>query len=664
MHRAFEQLLREHQKYVRGERGLAYAENTAKRDAAHAEQELREYISTRQTEPQETEPQNKTNGLQQLHEKAALAREHFEKQQKENQAFEDDRALFLKEQAGIARVPLKHEHTTHKLQKEKDAILQALRQDFRDIEAGRSAKDLYTDALPVSFDEKSHELLVSWNGQTIPTTIGLLVADFIWGIHYHLDAQTVPKHVQKQYAFEVAKARITLLAEEQMRIHEGTSLKIEEHERSIIKGSRSEQGETSDLGIEAEYVVFTLMKSLSLDANTPFFPMHRDPYHDAILKSDIVLSIPNTSRTDGTQAASNTLPREGYQITLSSHNRSAKKKGINEAKKRLEENLRTVHFSPLERQRKTIKRAYTLWKAAEKPPGGPLRFLDQVTTIGIFDLLTKGIVREEERARVHAFLRDTYPVHAPAAPETNNKTPFSQERQPASQTPPLSRRQQAQKSNEELEKETLLITAFWNKTKMALKDFSERARLFSSTIPSLLVHGESGFSEAYRRIQDLITQGEELADRKETIANGYARIRDMKPGGLDTFFALRKELDELARLASACALSARAYEEERKHLRELGDEYLYELEERETKGVKDIFCLYRKGAPISRGSLSSTTNYLSYQIQDILTRLDHAIKTGSSKEMHLAATALARYAILLQIIHRIGEQSMSSRNTP
>lgn len=659
MHRAFEQLLREHQQYIRGERRLAHAKDTAKRDAAHAEQELQEYISTRQIEPQETESQNKTNGLQQLREKATLAREHLEKQRKENRAFEDDRALFLKEQADIARVPLKHEHTTHKLQKEKDAILQALRQDFRDIEAGRSAKDLYADALPVSFDEKRRELLVSWNGQAIPTTIGLLVADFVWGIHYHLDAQTVPKHVQKQYAFEVAKARITLLAEEQMRIHEGTSLKIEERERIIIKGSRSKQGETSDLGIEAEYIVFTLMKSLSLDANTPFFPIHRDPYHDAILKSDIVLSIPNTSRTDGAQVASNTLPREGYQIALSSHDGSAKKKAIREAKKRLEDNLRTVHFSPLDEQRRAIRRAYTLWKTAGKPPGGPLRFLDQTTVIGIFDLLTKDIVREEERARVHAFLCDTYPVQPPAAPETSNKTTLPEEKPSISQIPPSPRQQQTRPSKIELRENRLFMNEFWIETREALNQFFKEFDVFQSSVLPLFVRGSDGFAQAYQHIQDLIEQGEALMDRKEWIADGYTHFQQGVPGEFDKFSLLKKKLEELARLAMACVLSARAYKEERQKLHDLGDEYLYEIEENGTGNATSIFRLHRMGAPISNARLSSAMAHFSQDIHKNLRLLDQwrsGRSVGEAGRDRFAKT-IARSVIVFQILKRIEELS-------
>ncbi|MBP7006305.1 hypothetical protein KBB27_04270 [Patescibacteria group bacterium] len=666
MHRAFEQTLRQHQEHIRSERELAHTKDAAKKDAARAEQNLQEYIKAHYAELQEIwrrREQDEPEDLRQLRERVRLSKNHLKDQETAGRAFKDQRNAFLREQAKTARVSFDHEYITYKIQAEKDTILQALRQDFRNIEAGHGAKNLYPDAFRTWFDPEQNQLLVSWNGQTLPLTIGALIADLTWGIHYHLDAKTVPKHVQKRYAFEVAKARISLLAEEQMRIHEGNSLNIEEYERNIIKGSRSEQGEAPGFGIEAEYTVFTLIKSLSLDANTSFFPIHRDPYHDAIFKSDIVLSIPSTSRTNDARAVSGVLPREGYQITLSSNNGRIKRKEIKEAEKQLGENLRTIHFVPLKKQRETLTQAYISWKRARRPPGGPLRFLDQTTVIEIFDFLTKDIVREEERVRVHAFLRQTYPAQPPVVPETNAKATLSRERQKISHTSLPSRRQQAQISNEVLEKEKLRITAFWTRTKKALTDFSEEVRSFRSALSSSFMHGRSGFDQAYQRIQDLITQGEELADRKEKIAYEYARFRDMKPGGLDKFLTLKKEMDELARLASTCALGARAYEEERQHLHELGDEYLYELEEQETGSIKTVLNLYRKGAPISSDHFSRIAGYFSHQIQKILTRLDQSIKIGSSEEMNQYATALARYAILLQMIHRIEKLSPPSNAT-
>lgn len=657
MHRAFEQTLRQHQEYVRSERELAHTKNAAEEDVARAEQDLQKYIKARHAELQETED------LRELRKKAALAQKRFEEQQKEIQAFEDRRAMFLREQANIAQVPLKYEYATHHIQKEKNAILQALRQDFRNIDDGRGAKDLYTDAFSVSFDTMQDQLLISWNHQVLPTTIGMLVADLTWGLHYHLDAKTVPKHIQKRYAFEVAKARIASLAEQQMRTHEGNSLNIAEHERNIIKGSWSEKDETPDFGIEAECIVFTLMNSLSLDAKTSFFPIRTSPYHDNILKSDIVLSIPSASRTNEAQVISGVLPREGYQITLSLNKAGIKRKQLKKAKEQSGENLRTIHFIPLKKQGKLLTQAYISWKAARRPPGGPLRFLDQTTAIDIFDLLTKNIVREEERVRVHAFLRQTYPAQPPVVPETNTRTTLSQEKQKISQTPLPSRHQQVQISHEVLEKEKLRITAFWTRTKKALTDFSEEVRSFRSTISSFFVHGVSGFDQANQHIQDLIAQGEELLDRKEHIAHEYARLREMKPGGLDKFVNLKKELDELTRLASVCALGARAYEEERRYLHDLGDEYLYELEEQETGSIKTVLNLYRKGAPISSDYFSRIAGYFSHQIQKILIRLDRSITMGSSEEMNRYATALARCAILLQMIHRIEELSPPSNTT-
>lgn len=213
---------------------------------------------------------------------------------------------------------------------------------------------------------------------TTPVTFNDLLVDLDWGVGYALDPQ-VPKHLRKQYSVARARHEVERLTDQQLYLKALGDQRMDTLVQDAYRESLAEQGkERQRDGILTEKMIASQFRKWCLDhPDLPIMFERTDIHQDIEQKVDLCLRVNDWRRGVHVRHDPQTHGHFGVQITLNTNPdvQVRKHRQIDAAKRRFRDEyddivLMTVESGPAEGVR--------AWEKAGKPPGGPLRFWNNV----------------------------------------------------------------------------------------------------------------------------------------------------------------------------------------------------------------------------------------------------------------------------------------------
>lgn len=261
------------------------------------------------------------------------------------------------------------------LQKEKNDVMDQLHEKIRSLENNEEVAG-FSEGEPrrVEWNKAGHRAMVVLpSGKKAPATVGELVTDGEWGLHYIL-SEDIPRDIKKRFIIAEARRKILALADKQ--IIETERMKKTTHEggetsptyRAIYEEEKSKK----KMGIIAEKLTKTFFQKNIIDHELDMRLEEVDVQRDVDQKIDFILHLPFRKRGVGSEA-SEKRENIGIQLTINTEkkNQEHKKRQVAEAKKHLDEDVDDLVLVTL-----PLNELYLLlhrWEEDEMRPGGPIK---------------------------------------------------------------------------------------------------------------------------------------------------------------------------------------------------------------------------------------------------------------------------------------------------
>lgn len=305
----------------------------------------------------------------------------------------------LKKAARIQHTEIGTQKEVYEAQKEKQRIMQRMKEDFA---------CLYNP--DCTLEKKIDERLATYNGsefiyeddkgQSWGATFGEIMTDMEWGVSYHLDKDSVPLHLMKQYILEKTKKKLADLLDRQIMFNEveSTTTHWMKREAYLSIYNRKESGESKERwGFVSEIIVKNFLKKMSTDFDLPFTIKDADVYQDVEQKIDFIIHREKRSRGVGVKSDEEAKD-VGIQFTVNDSARSHKEEQIKRSlfqlkrKKSQVQDIALVVF-PLDM---AMNLKYQWEEVAGRPAGGPDRYLDRDTAYYLFSSLLHDVFEPDE----------------------------------------------------------------------------------------------------------------------------------------------------------------------------------------------------------------------------------------------------------------------------
>lgn len=290
----------------------------------------------------------------------------------------------------------------YEIQKEKQGVMRELKEDLAalDSPASKEQQEVSKDARKV-VRKNGAFVWMQENKKDIPLRLGEMVTDLAWGIEYHLDPETVPRTVRKRLIVERAKHQLEDLLDRQIYAEEIASGHTSEQRKLAYQASRADR-ESGRLpfGILAERILVQFMRKLVIDGKLPYKIAATDVHQDVSQKIDFIIR--KTDHHRGVEVEEDeTLADKGIQFTLNPNPEvlARKKKQIRTSLSELTDDDRIDDIMLVQMQGRIFGAAYDRWRAQNRPPGGPDKFLDKDTKKYVFMNLARGMADDEELAQ-------------------------------------------------------------------------------------------------------------------------------------------------------------------------------------------------------------------------------------------------------------------------
>lgn len=288
------------------------------------------------------------------------------------------------------------------LQRKKDDAMDKLHDMLRCIDDPLCKKEQQHGERLVIQQSSGELLAADGGGGVVEISFGDLLADTEWGIRYFLDAESIPRDVQKQYAIYEAKRELRNILDQQLAFlnpsTNGVRYNLNLLSHAIESGQmfEAEGGKyQTTRGAVAEHMVYASFLRKSFDKLFVVTPADIDD--DASRKSDLFIEKRNRSYLRGVDVETIEMDKRkrfGIQFSLDvRHSLRKKQKGIKKVVGRSKDidDIVVVRI-PGDWPEKAFKQ----WIEAGKPSGGPEQFLSEQTKHDLFFETLKGMFTESE----------------------------------------------------------------------------------------------------------------------------------------------------------------------------------------------------------------------------------------------------------------------------
>lgn len=231
-------------------------------------------------------------------------------------------------------------------------------------------------------------------------TLGELLTDGDWDIHYVLDPASVPRNIRKRFLIEQARRRLKELVNRQIGIQESSDERNGQIRTTYRQTQEQQDAGEWQGGKILERMVKNFLKKLSIDHGLDFEIIEGDLFQDISQKIDFIIRRKIRRRGVRIEEASQ-KSTIGIQFT------TIKQANILEHKQRQIENA-FAHLGPestiediilVKMQVPNLKKKFEDWRYnAAAPPGGPDKFLNRDLMARVFRRLMKDFLAPEEIA--------------------------------------------------------------------------------------------------------------------------------------------------------------------------------------------------------------------------------------------------------------------------
>lgn len=133
-------------------------------------------------------------------------------------------------------------------------------------------------------------------------TLGEIFTDGDWGLRYHLDPETVPRNVRKEFLIEEAKRRLQSYLDDQILVEEVSSNRTDAGRRNAYEALKAERASGKEAGGHAlERMVRNFFRKLEIDHSLPLTVEYTDVFQDVEQKIDFIFRRPKRVRGVGVQ---------------------------------------------------------------------------------------------------------------------------------------------------------------------------------------------------------------------------------------------------------------------------------------------------------------------------------------------------------------------------
>lgn len=289
----------------------------------------------------------------------------------------------LERAAEAALTPKEAQRDVYDIQKQKQAIMRALKDDLRTLDDPEAAWEIPNGARVVT-REGDRYVWVAEDGTQHEASLGDLITDGEWGVRYYLDPVTAPRADRKRHRVADARRDIADLLDEQIVTEEYQTRSkhradaaggILRAHRRVLQGADLQVG---DSGKIAEILVQNVLTKFMIDRGSDVVIERADVYQDAVQMIDFIVK--RRAHRRGAQVEEMpTLRRVGIQFTLQAWGQKLQQKiksleatkgDIIEA---MREHDRIDDIVFIRMRIPDLVQQYTAWIAAGRPPGGPAK---------------------------------------------------------------------------------------------------------------------------------------------------------------------------------------------------------------------------------------------------------------------------------------------------
>jgi hypothetical protein len=286
----------------------------------------------------------------------------------------------------------------------KQKLMQQMKERITELDNPDAKPEWAEDAYLVT-EQEGKLLCLDDEGEPRNITVGDILTDGEWGIHYNLDEKSVPRNIRKSYIIETAKQQLRHYLDQQIYLNEAGSANTYEMTREAYEASMesSQADDERRGGIIVERMVRIFLKKMAINHDTDYEIEESNLFLDINRKIDFIIQRRSHFRgVTVEQSDDHNLDHLGVQFTI---NQSPEKLDLKRrqldrmrekmAREHFVEDIALVQLAP--RVSGEVLDVYSQWYE-NKSPGGPDKMWGNETKEKIFRGLLDGMFTPEEIA--------------------------------------------------------------------------------------------------------------------------------------------------------------------------------------------------------------------------------------------------------------------------
>lgn len=306
----------------------------------------------------------------------------------------------LGQAAQLQGTSVENQRKIYEVQKEKQKIMTRLKNSLACLDDPECQFEKEEGVRMASYDRTKRTFVYKpENGQRQEATFGEIVTDLDWDVRYHLDKNTVPRNLLKEYLIERAKSSLNKLLDSQIIESEiygntavpGRKKAYQAYKEDVESGVQSERS-----GFIAEKVVKNMLRKMVYDGGADFKVIEADVFQDVEQKIDFIIRLVDKKR--GVKVTADETRKDvGIQFTLNYQARRHKEAQIKKSKQNMSAAKGSIDDIVLVAFPSNFARAIVEeWKKSGCPAGGPDKFLYRRTAGKLFRSLMKNLLPDDQ----------------------------------------------------------------------------------------------------------------------------------------------------------------------------------------------------------------------------------------------------------------------------
>lgn len=306
-----------------------------------------------------------------------------------------------------------HEQEIFNLQKEKQLIMQQLKEELKKIDQGvgkiMGSGEINRD---VQYNFQKNIFYIDNHGQLNVATLGQLITDASYGIEYNLSVEQLPRQILKQYAVAKAKVKLRRLFDFQLLQQAELQAKQQhQHQRAEIFKKVINQQTTPEYqkifersaGLIFEKNIVNLLKQLEYDLPQLNIKVEEvDIIKDMDEKIDFIITIKNIPHRRAVNVEEENVQQTvqgnkktfGIQFTINPYALEHKARQIEKIKQQGvvdKEKIDDLLLIRVPVGSREIVNNYKAWQQKDQPSGGPEKLFNAQTKINFLKEIFKNI---------------------------------------------------------------------------------------------------------------------------------------------------------------------------------------------------------------------------------------------------------------------------------